>query len=314
MSLDTPALSADERRRLIGILAATPASLKERLKGVPRRLQLWSPAPGKWSMLEIVCHLRDMEREAYLERYRRILGEDEPVLPDIDGDRCAMERDYRSQRLSEALREWQGLRRECLKLLRSVRGEAWRRRGIHESAGPLTLDDLLRRHALGNDEAHLSQLQAIPPRHALLERLAAGPKALREAVRGLSNEQARRRPDPQRWSVVEIACHLRDVESLYAERITKIAHAERAELWVMEPERVAGSRRYRDADIAAAVKEFARLRDDTVILLRALPHPAWQRVGRHPERGLLSIAAIADHLGAHEASHLRRIGEIRAGL
>lgn len=314
MSLDTAATSADERRRLLAVLAATPARLKGLLKGVPRRLQLWSPAPGKWSMLEIVCHMRDMEREAYLERYRRILGEDEPRLPDIDGDRCALERDYRSQRLSEALREWQQLRRECLKLLRGVRGDAWRQRGVHESAGPITLDDLLRRHAIGNDEAHLLQLQTIAPRHALLERLAAGPRALREAVKGLSHEQARHRPAPQSWSVVEIACHLRDVEGLYAERITKIAHAERPELWVMEPERVAEARRYRDADLDAAVREFARLRHDTVTLLRALPHPAWQRAGRHPERGELTIAAIAEHVAAHEAGHLRRIGEIRAGI
>ncbi len=95
-----------ERDRYLATLAATPARLKEALAGVPKKLLLWTPAPGKWSIQEIVCHMRDMEREAYLERYRRMLAEDNPKLPDVDGDRYAIEKGYRSMKLGEVVRDW----------------------------------------------------------------------------------------------------------------------------------------------------------------------------------------------------------------
>jgi hypothetical protein len=109
-----------ERRRYLEIVRATPARLKAALKGVPKAVLLFTPAPGKWSILEIACHLRDMERDAYLDRYRRILAEDTPQLPDIDGDVYSLEGDYRNQKLSEALGEWTRLRRESLELRAGV--------------------------------------------------------------------------------------------------------------------------------------------------------------------------------------------------
>ena len=93
----------NERARHLETLAATPAALKEALRGVPKKLLLFAPAPGKWSILEILCHLRDMEREAYLERYTRILAEPEPKLPDVNGDALAIERDYRGQKAADIL-------------------------------------------------------------------------------------------------------------------------------------------------------------------------------------------------------------------
>ena len=60
-----------ERAALLHIVAETPARLRQALKGVPKKLLLWTPGPGKWSILEIVAHMRDMERDAYLTRYRR---------------------------------------------------------------------------------------------------------------------------------------------------------------------------------------------------------------------------------------------------
>jgi len=154
-----------ERKRHLETLETTPGRLKAALKGVPKKLLLWTPAPGKWSILDIVCHMRDMEEHAYLARYRRILAEDDPALPDIDGDQWALERDYRGQKLTEVLREWVRLRKECLRLLKKVKGGQWARRGTHEAAGPLTVHDFLRRQAAGNDEAHLGQIESIKRRH-----------------------------------------------------------------------------------------------------------------------------------------------------
>ena len=83
-----------ERQEYFSTLKETPSQLREALAGVPKKLQQWTPAPGKWSIQQIVCHMRDMEKEAYLTRYKRILQEDNPSLPDLDGDTFALERGY----------------------------------------------------------------------------------------------------------------------------------------------------------------------------------------------------------------------------
>jgi hypothetical protein len=304
-------MDASERAALFNVLKTTPARLKAALKGVPKKVAEWTPAPGKWSILEIVCHMREMEEDAYLARYRRILAEDDPVLPDIDGDASALLHDYRARRLGEVLRDWTRLRRESLALLRGVKADQWSRRGTHETAGSLSMEDFLRRHALGNDEAHLGQIEAIRRRFEILQRLEAAPGALAETLRGLEKEGLTRRPADGKWSILENACHLRDMERVYAERLTKAAHRDRPEFWVPDNDRLAEELRYREADPASVVKEFRRLRADTVTLLRALPHPVWQRTGVHPKRGEETIEQIASHLARHDDAHLARIRALR---
>lgn len=296
-----------ERKRLLGILRETPAKLRAALKGVPKAVATWPPAPGKWSILEILCHMRDMERDAYLARYRRILAEDQPRLPDIDGDACALENEYRAQKLTEVLADWKQLRRECLKLLAGVKREQWERAGVHETAGPLTMAELLRRHALGNDEAHLGQIDGIKRRHAALQKLASVPARLAKALRAFTPDSVRQAPEPGQWSAIEVACHMRDVDSLYAERVAKAAFSDRPSFWMMDNARVAEKLRYREADPAAVLKEHKRRREALVSLLQALPQPVWQRTGLHPKRGEISIEALAGVIAAHDESHLAQI-------
>jgi hypothetical protein len=108
-----------------------------------------------------MCHLRDMEREAYLARYNRILAEDNPWLPNIDQDRLAYERDYINQDAKAALEEFKQLRAETVRTLEAAPPENWSRAGIHEIDGPLTIEQLVVRQIKGNDLNHLVQMKDI---------------------------------------------------------------------------------------------------------------------------------------------------------
>ncbi len=307
-------MDRNERREYLATLAATPQKLRAALKGLRKQDLTWTPAPGKWSILAIVCHLRDMERDAYLARYHRLLAEDEPHLPDLNGDELALERDYRSAKLMDVLREWRAARRESLKLLRAVKSEQWPRAGVHATAGPLTLETLLRRHALGNDEAPVAQIVAIRARLQVLARLESGPGALAAALRGLPGDALRGRPRPDAWGPLEIACHLRDIEAVFTERFARVAFSERPHFWMLDNERAAEVLRYRASALAEVLAEFRRRRGETLLLLRALPHVIWQRTGQHPKRGELTLEALALHLADHDARHLARLRELRAGV
>lgn len=293
-----------ERSALLGILGETPARLKTALKGVSKKLLLWTPGPGKWSILEIVAHMRDMERDAYLARYHRILAEENPALPDLDGDMIALRDDYRGQKLSELVRDWLKLRKDCLRLLKSVKGARWERMGTHETAGPLSMDSLLRRQAMGNDEAHLAQIESIKRRAAVFETLAATSKKLVDLTKGRDDASLRRKASPEVWSAVEVICHLRDVERLWADRLVKVAFSDHPRFYAVDVDALAANNRYNEQDLAAALKEFARLREDNLCLLRAVPASQWKRSGLHPKYGEISIERIVEIMTAHDQGHL----------
>ena len=301
-----------ERAALLNIVAGTPARLKASLKGVPKKLLLWTPGPGKWSILEIVAHLRDMERDAYLTRYRRILAEDNPTLPDLDGDFISVRDEYRAMKLPEILRDWLKLRKESLKLLKSVKGARWERVGTHETAGPLSMETLLRRHAMGNDEAHLGQIEGIKKRAAAFAALERGSKQVADLTKKLDDAVLRRKPAANKWSALEVVCHLRDLERIWGDRLVKAAFSERPALYMPDVDALAVTKSYNTQDLAAALKEFARLREDTLCLLRALPAGQWKRTALHPKRGEISIERMVEIMIGHDQGHLDQIAKSAA--
>lgn len=298
-----------ERDQYLAIVRSTPERLKAALAGVPRKLLTWRPAPGKWSIHEIVCHMRDAERMGYLYRYTTMLTEDNPRLPDVDGDKLALEQQYPRLALREVLKDWRAARKEVLAILKKVKPAQWARIGTHETAGPMSLETVLQRQAQGNDEAHLGQIEQIKKRWEILARLEDTPKALTALLRGVPEEILRRKPAPAKWSMLEIACHLRDVDSLFLERSAKMASLDRPQLRLMNQDEVAASLRYNQEDPEGVLRDFRARRAETLALLGALAPQSWKRTGLHPKRGEFSIAAQTDLQVNHDANHL---GQIRA--
>jgi DinB family protein len=300
-----------ERDRYLGIVRSTPDRLKAALAGVPRPLLTWRPAPGKWSIHEIVCHMRDAEREGYLLRYTKILDEDNPTFPDVDGDALALERQYGRLNLREVVRDWRAARKEVLAVLKKVKADQWGRMGAHAFLGPMSLETILQRQALGNDEAHLEQIEHIKKRREILTKLEGTPKTLAALLHGLPDEILRRKPAPEKWSMLEIGCHLRDVERLFVERYGKMATQDRPSLRMVNQDDLAVRLKYNEDDPSAALREFRSLREETVRLLGALAHQSWERVGLHPKRGEFSIAAHMHMHVCHDTNHVNQIRALR---
>src|SRR5271169_1684839 len=108
-------MDAREFPDTIEFLAQTPQRIAAMVAGLADVALRRRPAPGIFSPLEQVCHLRDIEQDGYKRRVRRILDEDNPLFEDLAGDRLAIERDYQSQDLSDALDAFARARRETLR-------------------------------------------------------------------------------------------------------------------------------------------------------------------------------------------------------
>ena len=141
-------------------LRATPLAVSLLIKGLSEEQLRHRNSPEEFSALENLCHLRDIEVEGYSQRIRKIVEENQPSLPDIDGGRLAIERDYNHQDASEALEQFTRARASNVESLRGLSETEMSREGALEGVGTVTLEQLvnmMREH----DEGHVSELQAI---------------------------------------------------------------------------------------------------------------------------------------------------------
>jgi uncharacterized damage-inducible protein DinB len=100
------------------------------------------PVPGKWSTLEVVCHLADFE-PIYADRMKRIIAEERPLVFSADQERFAATLSYGDRELQEELDVIDRTRRQMARILRSLPAEAWTRSGVYRHEGqdePRTLE------------------------------------------------------------------------------------------------------------------------------------------------------------------------------
>jgi hypothetical protein len=142
---------------ILKILERTPEVLAELVADLPLERIKEKRAREEFSILENVCHLRDIEIEGYSARINRILNEKQPTLPDIDGSRLALERDYNSQDIAQALRAFATARKQNIETLNELKPEQFRREGYLEGVGLIDLSRLLLLMS-DHDEGHVQEL------------------------------------------------------------------------------------------------------------------------------------------------------------
>ena len=129
---------------LIDQYAAGPKLLREATAGMTRDQLLARPVAGKWSTLEVVCHLADFEL-VYADRLKRVIAEDEPTMFGGDPDVFAARLAYHSRDLAEELALVESCRQSTTRILRTLSEADFSRVGKHSEAGPLSLATLLER-------------------------------------------------------------------------------------------------------------------------------------------------------------------------
>jgi hypothetical protein len=153
-------MSEESPDQLIKSLASTADELERLLRDLPNDALRRPPSSDEFSALENVCHLRDIEIDGYTTRIDRILNEECPALPDIDGARLACEREYNNQDLAEALDAFAQARKRNVAVLSEISEAQLARSGFLAGVGEVTLGKLLSMmHE--HDEGHLADLKRI---------------------------------------------------------------------------------------------------------------------------------------------------------
>lgn len=145
---------------LLLTLESTPALVARAAEQLDASQARRAPADGVFSLVEHVWHLADLEREGYEIRIRRILSEDEPALPDFEGERLARERRYLDRDVAKGLAAFAAARDRNVTRLRAIHNSQWKRRGAQEGFGLIALEDIPRMMA-EHDRCHTTEIAAL---------------------------------------------------------------------------------------------------------------------------------------------------------
>jgi uncharacterized damage-inducible protein DinB len=119
-----------------------PKTLRQAVRGLTKEQLTARPVAGKWSTLEVVCHIADFE-PIMADRMKRVIAEENPQLLGASENKFAAALAYHQRDLEEELAIIENTRRQMARILRTLPAEALQRAGVHNERGPLTLEKQL---------------------------------------------------------------------------------------------------------------------------------------------------------------------------
>ena len=138
---------------------AAPKKLAALIKGKQKKRLTRRPAPGKWSIAEIMAHLADSEIVIGW-RLRQILSTNGVPIQAYDQDRWASTFDYAHRDPRQSLESFRVVRESNLAILKAVPRPTWENYGVHQERGNESVGHFVRMVA-GHDLNHLRQVEAI---------------------------------------------------------------------------------------------------------------------------------------------------------
>jgi hypothetical protein len=143
----------------LAIQSETAKTLDRLIDGVSTARLRQRPAPGKWSVSEILAHLADGEIVGAF-RIRFILGSPGAPIVAYDQDKWVTSGHYDTRDPRKSLEQFRVLREANLALLESLEPEQWQHYGVHSERGQESIAQIVRLFA-GHDLNHLRQIEGI---------------------------------------------------------------------------------------------------------------------------------------------------------
>lgn len=138
--------SPEWRREAIGIIAETPARLREAVRGLTPE-QLSTPyRPGGWTVRQVVHHVPDSHLNAYV-RLKLALTEDTPTIKPYDEAQWAGLPDSEAVPVETSLALLEALHSRWVTLLRALRERDFEREYVHPETGRHTLNYMVGMYA-----------------------------------------------------------------------------------------------------------------------------------------------------------------------
>lgn len=148
--------SFKSRDAILAIMTSTPAVLRSLTTSLTEDQWRHEPTPDDWALNEIVCHLRDTEREIHQLQLNLLLEREGAFIPRPDTAIWANEREYLHVDGPIVLAEFAAARIEILKTLKNLDADVWLRKARHAIFGPTNFLEVLS-FVADHDRLHIQQ-------------------------------------------------------------------------------------------------------------------------------------------------------------
>ncbi len=145
-----------------------------------------------------------------------------------------------------------------------------------------------------------------------LDALKRGSALLEHVTRDMGDAALRARPQPEKWSPIEIVAHLADTELVYGYRIRQVLADSNPTFAPIDQDAWAEQFHYREAALADKLELFRTARKATLNLLSRAKPEDLERKGFHPEyQKHYTLGDLVQRLADHDANHLGQIERLK---
>jgi hypothetical protein len=145
---------------IIHLLEHNGAIFTTMLSGISPEMFTWKPAPEKWCLLEILCHLYDEEIYDFKPRIKHVLQNPDNPMPAIDPVKWVTEHKYMEQDYQRILNLFIEERSNSIKWLQTIKDPAWHSYYVHPKFGNMSAFMLLT-NWLAHDYLHIRQITSL---------------------------------------------------------------------------------------------------------------------------------------------------------
>lgn len=140
--------------------------------------------------------------------------------------------------------------------------------------------------------------------------MADDAQRIRALAEGISDDQARWRPDPDSWSILEVVNHLLDEEREDFRVLLDLAlHRPDEQRPRIDPGAWVTERGYNERDLGESLRGFLAAREESLVWLKDLSSPDWDAVYRAPW-GPIRAGDVFAAWVAHDLLHMRQLVEL----
>ncbi len=144
-----------------------------------------------------------------------------------------------------------------------------------------------------------------------IDHLSTMPHIVQGLLAGLSPEDLRWKPAPDRWSISEVLTHLAHCERIcFSPRLHAIVEQDDPDVEAYDPYALERQGTYQTRFALAALEDFLSARHASLEYLHNVPLAAVDRTARHPTLGSFTLADMLNEWAFHDLGHVRQIAEL----
>jgi hypothetical protein len=146
---------------------------------------------------------------------------------------------------------------------------------------------------------------------AIVQRLRAQAAEVRRLTSGLDETALATRSIPDKWSLKELVCHFHRMESIFADRFSRMLGDDNAVIVPYDPDGDPVFVELNERPTSDVLSEYLTGRDTLCRRLEALSPAEWHRKASHPVFPHFDVHFQAEYMAHHEAHHIYQLFQRR---